>query len=149
MAASWAPPAGDLAHNPGMCPDQELNRQPLGSQAGTPSTELYQPGLMWVLTDKQEFALEGRLVQVEVKAYEKVWHNWGKGSWRPDWGFNICCRGSPGFLNICVIDPFRLPGVYQWSFPDLYAVFPHFGESERVGLGKVEKVWDFGTQSSL
>lgn len=34
---------------------------------------------MWVLTDEWEFALEGRLVQAELKAYARVWHNWGKG----------------------------------------------------------------------
>ena len=26
VVASCAPPTGDLAHNPGMCPDQELNQ---------------------------------------------------------------------------------------------------------------------------
>ena len=30
---------GDLAHNPGKCPDWESNWQPLGSQASSPSTE--------------------------------------------------------------------------------------------------------------
>ena len=44
MAATWAPPTGDLAHNPGMCPDWELNWWPFGSQAGAQSTELHQPG---------------------------------------------------------------------------------------------------------
>ena len=38
------PPAGDLAHNPGMCPDWESNQQPFGSQANTQSTEPHQPG---------------------------------------------------------------------------------------------------------
>ena len=28
-------PTGDLAHNPGMCPDWESNLQPFGSQTGT------------------------------------------------------------------------------------------------------------------
>ena len=32
-------------HNPGMCPDWELNWRPFGSQAGTQSTEPHQPGL--------------------------------------------------------------------------------------------------------
>ena len=40
---------GDLAHNPGMCPDWELNLQPFVSQAGTQSTEPHQPGLFNVL----------------------------------------------------------------------------------------------------
>ena len=50
MVASCTPPTGDLAHNPGMCPDGELNQQPFGSQAGTQSTELYQPGLNFSFT---------------------------------------------------------------------------------------------------
>ena len=31
MVASHMAPTGDLAHNPGMCPDWELNWQPFGS----------------------------------------------------------------------------------------------------------------------
>ena len=38
-----APPTGDLAHNPGMCPNWESNWWPFGSQASTQSTELHQP----------------------------------------------------------------------------------------------------------
>ena len=34
---------GDLAHNPGMCPDWESNWQPFGLQARTQSTEPHQP----------------------------------------------------------------------------------------------------------
>ena len=44
VVASCMPPAGDLAHNPGMCPDWEWNQQPFGLQAGTQSTEPHQPG---------------------------------------------------------------------------------------------------------
>ena len=45
MAVSRAPPSpGDLACNPGTCPDWESNRRPFGSQAGTQSTEQHQPG---------------------------------------------------------------------------------------------------------
>ena len=43
VVTSYVPPAGDLACNPGMCPDWELNWRPLGSQAGTQSTEPHQP----------------------------------------------------------------------------------------------------------
>ena len=32
VVASHVPSTGDLAHNPGMCPDWELNQQPFGSQ---------------------------------------------------------------------------------------------------------------------
>ena len=45
VVASHEPPTGDLACNPGMCPDQELNRQPLGLQASAQSTESHQPGI--------------------------------------------------------------------------------------------------------
>ena len=38
------PPPGDLARNPGMCPDWELNLQAFVSQAGAQSTEPHQPG---------------------------------------------------------------------------------------------------------
>ena len=39
------PPTGDMAHNPGMCPDWESNQRLFGSQASTESTEPHQPGL--------------------------------------------------------------------------------------------------------
>ena len=45
VVASRVPPSGDLACNPGVCPDQESNQQPPGSQAHTQSTEPQQPGL--------------------------------------------------------------------------------------------------------
>ena len=42
--ASRAPPTRNLARNPGMCPDWELNLWPSGSQASAQSTEPHQPG---------------------------------------------------------------------------------------------------------
>ena len=36
VVASHAPPPGDLASNPGMCPDWELKQRPFGSYAGVP-----------------------------------------------------------------------------------------------------------------
>ena len=45
VVASRTTPTGDLAHNPGMCPDWESSPRPFGSQAGTQSTEPHQPGL--------------------------------------------------------------------------------------------------------
>ena len=47
MVTSRTPPTGDLAHNPGTCPDWELNWWPFGLQAGTQSTEPYQPGVLF------------------------------------------------------------------------------------------------------
>ena len=51
------PSAGDMACNPGMCPDWELNWQPFGLQAGTQSSEPYQPGLQTsiILISKTRF----------------------------------------------------------------------------------------------
>ena len=45
VVASHTHPTGDLACNPGLYPDWELNRRPFGSQACAQSTELHQPGL--------------------------------------------------------------------------------------------------------
>ena len=44
LVASHMSPTGDMAHNPGMCPDWELNRWPFGLQAPAQSTEPHQPG---------------------------------------------------------------------------------------------------------
>ena len=49
VVASCVPPAGDLAYNPGVCPDRELNQKPFGLQASTQATEPHQPGQEWVL----------------------------------------------------------------------------------------------------
>ncbi|XP_045044995.1 syntaxin-6 isoform X1 [Desmodus rotundus] len=43
VVASCTPPTGDLACNPDMCPDLELNLQPFGLQAGAQSTEPHKP----------------------------------------------------------------------------------------------------------
>ena len=44
QVASHTPRTGDLAHNPGMCPNHGLNQWPLGLQASAQSTEPHQPG---------------------------------------------------------------------------------------------------------
>ena len=46
VVASRTPPTGDLACNPGMCPDWESNQRPFGSQAGTQSTGPHQLGCL-------------------------------------------------------------------------------------------------------
>ena len=48
VVASSSPPAGDLARNPGMCPNWESNLQPFHSQAGAQSTDPHWPGLLKV-----------------------------------------------------------------------------------------------------
>ena len=39
VVVSHMPRTGDLARNPGMCPDWELNWRPFGLQSGTQYTE--------------------------------------------------------------------------------------------------------------
>ena len=48
VVASHAPPTEGLAQNPGMCPDRESNQWSFGSQACAQSTELHQPGLIYL-----------------------------------------------------------------------------------------------------
>ena len=45
VVASSAPRIGDLAHNPGMCPDWESNQRPFGLQASIQSAEPHQGGI--------------------------------------------------------------------------------------------------------
>ena len=45
VVVSHVLPTGDMAHNPGMCPDRKLNWWPFGLQACAESTELHQLGL--------------------------------------------------------------------------------------------------------
>ena len=47
--ASCTPPNKDLACNPVMCPDWELNQRPFSSQDDTQSTEPHQSGLLGTL----------------------------------------------------------------------------------------------------
>ena len=42
---SLTPATGDLAHNPGMCPEWESNQPPFGLQTVAQSTEPHQPEL--------------------------------------------------------------------------------------------------------
>ena len=44
VVASCMSPTGELAHNPGMCPDWELNLRPFGMKASAQSTEPHQAG---------------------------------------------------------------------------------------------------------
>ena len=45
VVAFHVSPTGDLACNPSICPNWELNQQPFGSQASIQPTEPHQPGL--------------------------------------------------------------------------------------------------------
>ena len=48
QVASHTPPTGDLALDPGMCPEWESDQQRFDSKAGTQSPESHQPGLYLV-----------------------------------------------------------------------------------------------------
>ena len=65
LVASNAPPTGDLACNPGMCPDWESNRRPFGLQAGAQSTEPHQPGFPCDLLNNMFFSLACLMVRIE------------------------------------------------------------------------------------
>ena len=62
MRASHVPPAGDLAHNPGMCPDSESNQRYFGLQAGAQFTEPHQPGLTLLYCIVVSYVLPGTAV---------------------------------------------------------------------------------------
>ena len=70
MVASHVLSTRDLAHNAGMCPDWELNQQPLGSQVGPQSTESHQPGLSKELL--REWFFGCFLCSIFCRLYEKV-----------------------------------------------------------------------------
>ena len=48
VVASWGPPTGDLACNPGMYHDWESNWQLFGLHCGAQSTDPHQPGLVFI-----------------------------------------------------------------------------------------------------
>ena len=56
VVASHMPPTGDLARNPGMCPDWESNWRPFGSQAGTHSTEPHSQSSIFILKMNRSLA---------------------------------------------------------------------------------------------
>ena len=67
VLASHSPRTGDLAHNPGMCPDWELNRKPFGSQPTlNPLSHANQVKVLFLdIGDRQmgvQFVLDYRLV---------------------------------------------------------------------------------------
>ena len=59
-------PIGDLAINPGMCPDWESNQRAFGLQAHAQSTELHQLGIYLFLERG-----EGREKERETLMYER------------------------------------------------------------------------------
>ena len=60
LVASHMPLTGDLAHNPGMCPDQESNRWPLSLWDDIQRTEPYQSGF------KSDFLIKGKKLLAKI-----------------------------------------------------------------------------------
>ena len=58
VVASHEPPTGDLAQNPGMYPDWELNQWPFGLQVDAHSTEPHQPG--------QDIAFQNTIMKMKL-----------------------------------------------------------------------------------
>ena len=63
VGASCVPPTGDLAHNPGICPNWELNWQPFHLQASTESTEPHQPGWKEVILMREISSIIGECLE--------------------------------------------------------------------------------------
>ena len=83
MVASHVPPTGELACNPGMCPDWGENQQHFNSQAGTQSTEPHQPGALRILKaarEKQLVTYKGAPIRlsadfsIETLQVRRDWH---------------------------------------------------------------------------
>ena len=55
-------PTGDLAPNPGVCPDWELNQRPFGLQVSAQSTEPLQPGQKCKYFILQIYSLKTNLI---------------------------------------------------------------------------------------
>ena len=70
VTASQAPPTGDLAHNPDMCPDWESNWRPFGSQSSAQSTEPHQTGQNVEVLCKLMYTTICLLLQVFIKFKE-------------------------------------------------------------------------------
>ena len=70
VVASHMPPTGDLASNPDMCPDWELNWQPFSSRTGAQSTEPHHPGLSYFYI-VQRRVLSGRAGLAISKALQE------------------------------------------------------------------------------
>ena len=107
MVAPCVPPTGDLAWNPGMHPDWELNQWPFGSQASVHSTELYQPEpnfilSMW-LSNLQHHLLK-RLLSISLFFFyvERFWHP-----------VRISCASVFGILAGHTVVPFVL---HSWPY---------------------------------
>ena len=71
MLACHVAPTGDLACNPGMCPEWELNQRLFSSQASAQSTEPHQPGLIYLLLERGEGKEKEREKNINVGGWRQ------------------------------------------------------------------------------
>ena len=69
VVASHVPQTGNLAHNPGMCPDWESNWCPFGFQAHAQSTAVHQPGLDWLLKSDIKYSIGNIVSNILITIY--------------------------------------------------------------------------------
>ena len=72
VVASHTPTTEDLAHNPGMCPNWELNQQPFGLLASARSTESHQPGLLVSLKNSRPLIFQVQFQKIIFLATRKI-----------------------------------------------------------------------------
>ena len=124
-----------LAHNPGMCPDQESNQWPFSLQDDAPPTEPWHPGLNLVFKKVKTLGL-GRKGQIVVNQID--WHveDWcvywpvlvsivSEPRWGPvvkRWAPCLAVEGLAVPLTIPFLSP--TPRIYAPMYSSLPAVLP-------------------------
>ena len=83
ISASHAPPIGDLAHNPGVCPDWDPNWRLFDLQAGAQSTEPHQSELFFLV-----FFFFLIVIQLQLSPFFPHYSSW---PYRPPISHIQCC----------------------------------------------------------
>ena len=124
-AASPTPPPGDLAHNPGMCLDQDLNQQPFGSQASAQSTEPHQPGLHHIYLNDEANGLKysflpwnchnsGYFAWVPQNSLGGEYRLWTRWPLRPFLDLKLW---APWKRRVPILKSLEIQVVISWAFP--------------------------------
>ena len=75
MVASHVPPTGDLACNPGMCPNWELNWQAI-TQSTEPRPAKAKSNFLKLRTQKIKIIAKMRSFECDVVSFENLIINW-------------------------------------------------------------------------
>ena len=78
VVASCTPPTGNLAHNPGMCPDWDSNQWTFSLLASTQSTEPHQPGPKVILHSYQRTS--DLITEYRKLVIHNICHRWSPGT---------------------------------------------------------------------